>query len=143
MESYLVRATSSDQLVSRPLALSPSITVFVLGNSGSGKSTLVKALSEGGKLLGQLVKVKKVKPLTPGIVPTTLHSPMFGRVSVYDFSGHEEYYASHEMILQQTSPAIVLLTINVALPKAKVRQQLLYWFCVMSNSSSFRNWHLW
>ena len=97
--SYLLRATTIRE-VSTEYALSPSINILVLGNSGSGKSTLVKALSQEKVLLGKVMKVKGVAPLTAGIIPSTLHSDVFGRVNIYDFAGHEEYYASHEIILQ-------------------------------------------
>ena len=102
--------------MSERYAISPTINIFVLGNSGSGKSTLVKALSTENAVFGKLVKVRGVIPLTAGIVPTALHSQVFGRVNIYDFAGHEEYYASHEMILQHTAQALVLLTLDVSAP---------------------------
>ena len=121
--------------VVNPQALSPSITVFVLGNSGSGKSTLVKSLSQEGSFWGWLVQVKGVLPHTAGIVPTTLHSRTFGEVNIYDFAGHEHYYASHEMILDQVAETIVLLTVDVSLSLHEVKKQLQYWLFILSSSS--------
>lgn len=107
-------STATEWPVSGQYAITPTIGIFVLGNSGSGKSTLVKALStETAGFLGKLVKVKGVLPLTAGIVPTTFYSEVFGRVNIYDFAGHEEYYASHEIILNQTTQPLVLLIVGL------------------------------
>ena len=130
--SYLLRATTN-QTVSERYAISPTINIFVLGNSSSGKSTLVKALSAENAVFGKLVKVRGVTPLTAGIVPTALHSQAFGRVSIYDFAGHEEYYASHEMILQHTAQALVLLTLDVSAPLLDIEKVLNYWLFLLSN----------
>ena len=129
--SYLLRATTN-QPVSAWYAISPNINIFVLGNSGSGKSTLVRALSTENAIFGKFVKVGGVTPLTAGIVPTTLHSQVFGRVNIYDFAGHEEYYASHEMILQHTAQPLVLLTLNISLPQ-DIEKTINYWLFLLSN----------
>ena len=137
--SYLLRATN--QTVSERYAISPTINIFVLGNSGSGKSTLVKALSTENGVFGKLVKVRGVIPLTAGIVPTALHSQVFGRVNIYDFAGHEEYYASHEMILQHTPQALVLLTLDVSAPLLDIEKALNYWLFLLSNDC-FKAFHV-
>ena len=133
--SYLLRTTSSQPVLQQDV-ISPPISIFVIGNSGSGKSTFVKALSSENSLLGSMVKVKGVTPLTAGIVPTTFCSRMFGNVNIYDFAGHEEYYASHEMILCQTVQPLVLLTVNISLPQEEIEQQVLYWLSILSSLSS-------
>ena len=129
--SYLLRATTN-QPVSEWYAISPNINIFVLGNSGSGKSTLVRALSTENAIFGKFVKVGGVTPLTAGIVPTTFCSQVFGRVNIYDFAGHEEYYASHEMILQHTAQPLVLLTVNISLPQ-DIEKTINYWLFLLSN----------
>ena len=145
--SYLLRATTN-QTVLQLDVISPPLSIFVVGNSGSGKSTLVKALSSESSLLGQITKVKGVLPLTAGIVPTTLDSQVFGKVKIYDFAGHEEYYASHEMILGQTSHPLVLLTVDISLPNldSEVLKQVSYWLSIISSSvtadAQFRNIHV-
>lgn len=53
--SYLLQIT--DQPVFNQHALSPSLSIFVLGNSGAGKSTLVKALSKETGIIGNLRKL--------------------------------------------------------------------------------------
>lgn len=117
-------------------AISPTINIFVLGDSGSGKSTIVKALSTERNFFGKYVKVKtdELPTTSAGIVPTMLHSPKLGSVNFYDCAGHEEYYASHEMILQQTSQAkVVLLIINLLLSREERERQLSYWCSLLSN----------
>ena len=132
--SYLLRATTN-QPVSERYTISPTINMYVLGNAGSGKSTLVKALSSENAIFGKLVKVRGVAPLTAGIVSTTLHSRVFGRVNIYDFAGHEEYYASHEMILQHNTQSLVLVTVDISLPLQDIEKTLNYWLFLLSNTS--------
>ena len=145
--SYLLRATTNQTVLQRDV-ISPPLSIFVVGNSGSGKSTLVKALSSESSLLGQITKVKGVLPLTAGIVPTTLDSQVFGKVKIYDFAGHEEYYASHEMILGQTSQPLVLLTVDISLPNldSEILKQVSYWLSIISSSvtadAQFRTIHV-
>ena len=135
VESYLLRATANQPVLQRDV-ISPSLNIFVVGNSGSGKSTLVKALSADSSILGRLVTVKDVTPLTAGIVTSEINSQVFGSVKIYDFAGHEEYYASQEMIFQQSSHPLVLLTVDISLPQQIIEKQLLYWLSVLSNSQN-------
>ena len=132
VESYLLRTTIKSVL--HQDIISPSLNIFIVGNSGSGKSTLVKALSSESSLLGQFTKVKGVLPLTAGVVPTTLDSQVFGKVKIYDFAGHEEYYASHEMILGQTTQPLVLLTVDISKQDSEILKQLSYWLSILSSS---------
>lgn len=131
--SYLLRTTSNQPVFDQDV-ISPPLSIFVVGNSGSGKSTLVKALGAESSLLGGMIQVKGVTPMTAGIIPTTIHSQVFGRVNMYDFAGHEEYYASHEVILQQTTQPLVLLTVNISLPEVDIQKQLHYWLSMLSSS---------
>ena len=132
--SYLLRTTSMERVFQQDI-ISPPLNVFVVGNSKSGKSTLIKALSTENGIVGKVVKVKGVAPDTAGIVPTTIHNPMFGEVNFYDFAGQEEHYASHEVILQQTAQPLVLLTVDISLSKQKVEKQIRYWAFLLSNTS--------
>ena len=133
--SYLLRATTN-KLVCQQDILSPSLNIFVIGNSGAGKSTLAKALSKESSFLRKLTTVKGVTPLTAGIVPTTIDSQVFGDVRIYDFAGHEEYYASNEILLQQTSHPLVLLTVNISLSWQEIEKQLHYWLSILSNTQN-------
>ena len=134
VKSYLLRTTIKSVL--HQDVISSPLSIFVVGNSGSGKSTLVRALSSKSSLLGQFTKVKGVLPLTAGIVPTTLDSQVLGKVKIYDFAGHKEYYASHEMILGQTTQPLVLLTVDISLfnRESQVLKQLSYWLSILSNT---------
>ena len=132
VDLFLLRATTTDHVFS-DILISPSLSMFVLGNSGSGKSTLVKALSDETSWFGRFIPVKDVTPLTAGIVPATINSQVFGSVNIYDFAGHEEYYVSHEILLQQTSHPLVLLTVDISLPLQTIEKQLLYWLSMLSN----------
>lgn len=117
--------------------LSPFLNVFVVGNSGSGKSTLVKALTaQSNIVVSRFVKVKDVTPRTTGIRSRTLNSEVFGNAHIYDFAGHEEYYASHEMVLQQTTQPLVLLTLDISLHQHVIEKQLLYWLAILSNTAT-------
>jgi ankyrin repeat protein/GTPase SAR1 family protein len=134
--SYFLRTTSYQPILQQDV-VSPPLNIFVVGNTGSGKSTFVKALcTEKSRLMGRLVKVKGVTPLTAGIVPTALHSQMFGEANIYDFAGHEQYYASHEMILGQAIQPIVLLAVKVSLSRYEIQKQILYWLKVLSSAST-------
>ena len=132
VESFLLRATTTKPVLLRDI-ISPSLSIFFIGNSGSGKSTLVKALSDESSLLGGFFTVKSTAPLTAGIVPTTINSRVFGSVNIYDFAGHEEYHVSHEILLEQTSHPLILLTVDISLPLQIIEKQLLYWLSMLSN----------
>ena len=98
-----------------------SIKMFILGNSGAGKSTLVKSLkTEGDGMLvrfrHRLSKVTDVDERTTGIIPYDIESKSLGRVTLYDFAGHREFYAGHDALLQNsmtTSPSIIVLVIEI------------------------------
>ena len=109
------------------------VRIFITGNSGAGKSTLMKALTCQYHFLGRLVKVKDVPPQTTGIHTLTFYSEEYGKVKFYDFAGHEEYYASHEIILQNVMQSLIFITINLSMSMSDVRKQLLYWNNIVSN----------
>ena len=120
-----------------------SIKMFVLGNPGGGKSTFVKSLSkEGGGfswLKHQLTKVKGVDEKTAGIIPYDIDSKALGRLSVYDFAGHKEYYAGHDALLHNTmtnSPSIVILIVDMRDDEGKIEETLRYWCQFIDNHSS-------
>ena len=85
-----------------------AIKMFVLGDPGAGKSTLVKSIeteSEGvaSRLKNQVSKVRDVDKKTAGIIPHEIISKTLGRVTVYDFAGHREFYAGHDAVLRNSS----------------------------------------
>ena len=120
-----------------------AIKMFVLGNPGAGKSTFVKALSTEGqgfsRIMHQFTKVRDVDEKTAGIIPHDIHSKALGRLTLYDFAGHKEYYAGHDALLHNTmtnSPSIVALVVDMRDEEGKIRETLQYWFQFINNHSS-------
>ena len=112
-----------------------AIKMFAVGNPGAGKSTLVKSIeseAEGFKsrLVSQLTKVKGVDEKTAGIIPHEIISKSLGRVILYDFAGHREYYAGHDALLRNSvgnSPSVVMVVVDVRDEEGKVRATVEYW----------------
>ena len=120
-----------------------AVKMFVLGNPGAGKSTFAKALSTEGqgfsRIRHQFTKVRDVDEKTAGIIPHDIHSKVLGRLTLYDFAGHKEYYAGHDALLHNTmtnSPSIVILVVNMMDEEGKIRETLQYWFQFINNHSS-------
>ena len=144
-------ATPNDSLMNkhfpRQLQEEPadmSIKMFILGNPGAGKSTLVKSIkTEGDGMLvrfkHRLSKVTDVDERTAGIIPYDIQSKALGRVSLYDFAGHREFYAGHDALLQNSmtaSPSIVALVIDMRGEEGQIRETLQYWFEFINNHST-------
>ena len=121
-----------------------SIKMFILGNPGAGKSTLVKSLkTEGDGMLARfmcrLSKVTDVDEMTAGIIPYDIESKALGRVTLYDFAGHREFYAGHDALLRNSmtaSPSIVVLVIDMRGEEGLIRETLQYWFEFINNHST-------
>ena len=122
-----------------------AIKMFVLGNPGAGKSTFIKALSTEGHFFSrkkyQFTKVRDIDEKTAGIIPHDIHSKALGRLSLYDFASHKEYYAGHDALLHNTmtnSPSIVMLVVDMRDEEGKIRETLQYWFQFINNHISER-----
>ena len=120
-----------------------AIKMFVVGNPDAGKSTFVKSFSTEGsvfsRLKHQLTKVKDVDEKTAGIIPHDIISKALGRLSVYDFAGHKEYYAGHDALLHNemtSSPSIVVLVVDMRDDEEKIEETLQYWFQFIDNHCS-------
>ena len=144
-------ATPNDSLMNkyfpRQLQEEPadmSIKMFILGNPGAGKSTLVKSIKTEGdgmlvRIKHRLSKVTDVDERTAGIIPYDIQSKALGRVSLYDFAGHREFYAGHDALLQNSmtaSPSIVALVIDMRGEEGQIRETLQYWFEFINNHST-------
>ena len=123
-----------------------SINMFVMGNSGVGKSTLIKAISTEAQGLSRLrhriSKVKDVDQKTAGIIPYELQSKVLGRVSLYDFAGHKEYYAGHNALLANTmtnSSSVIALLVDMRDEEEKIRETVQYWLQFINNHSHARS----
>ena len=120
-----------------------AVNMFVLGDPGAGKSTLVKAVSNEGNALARLKnrfsKVTDVDEKTAGIIPHEICCESLGRVNLYDFAGHREYYAGHDALLQNSmrgSPSIVTLVVDFSEEEDKIKEKIQYWLQFISNHSS-------
>ena len=120
-----------------------SINMFILGNPGAGKSTLVKSLQIEGTMFSRIkhrfTKVTDVDERTAGIIPYDIQSKALGRVTLYDFAGHREFYAGHDALLQNSMtayPSIVALVIDMRGDDGQIRETLQYWFEFINNHST-------
>ena len=120
-----------------------AVKMFVLGNSGAGKSTLVKSLQTEGarfsRIKHRFTKVTDVDERTAGIIPYDIESKALGRVILYDFAGHREFYAGHDALLRNSmtaSPSIIVLVIDMRGEKGLIRETLQYWFEFINNHST-------
>ena len=73
------------------------VKLMIVGDHGAGRSTLTKALSQESKGLSRFRRrqVTGVNSNTAGIIPYDVQSDQLGSLTLYDFAGHREYYASH------------------------------------------------
>jgi ankyrin repeat protein/signal recognition particle receptor subunit beta len=119
--------------------LQPPVKVFVVGNPSVGKSTLTAALKTERGIIARffsLGKVSEVEEKTVGIVPHDFESGCFGRVTLYDFAGHREFYSGHAAPLQtaiQSTPPIFLLVVNISEDDNQIITNILYWVSFLEN----------
>ena len=117
-----------------------SVKMFILGDPGAGKSTLVKSLKTEGAMLSRIkyrfTRVIDVDERTAGIIPHDIQSKALGRVTIFDFAGHKEFYAGHDALLHNSMthfPSIVLLVVDMRDGEDKIRRSLWYWLEFVSN----------
>ena len=132
VQSFLLRLTST-KLIIEKYSLSCICCIMVMGNSGAGKSTLIKSITSNKSLLHRVLPVHGVTPLTAGVVPCTMNSEEFGNIKIYDFAGHEDYYASHEAIIQHTTYPFIIIVFNATLPLSDIQKQLSFWSTILLN----------
>ena len=123
------------------------VKVFVVGDTGAGKTTLTKALKvkeeSSGRLsrfVNRMTKVSDVEKKTAGIVPHEIDGKRFGAVTLYDFAGHKEFYASHDAIVRNTvtgpAAAIFLHVIDMRMSDKDFRKTALYWLQFIQDQCS-------
>ena len=121
----------------------PAIKVFVVGNSLSGKSTLIEAVKTSTKktlsgLFSWGRKVSQVAPHTTGIIPVHIQNDKIGRIIMYDFAGHYEYYSSHAALLETfafSKGTMVIILLDLREDVTKLVKILEYWQSFIRNST--------
>ena len=141
-------ATPDYQVWSRHLPLNcpkqpaqQAVKTFVVGDPGAGKSTLAKSLQKEGNVLSKFAnrvsKVSGVDEKTAGIVPHDIESRKFGRLTLYDFAGHKEFYAGHDAVLKSAvsgSPAAVFLIVaDLDNSDKEFEERIQYWLAFLEN----------
>ena len=118
--------------------IQPPVKVFIVGNPSVGKSTLTAAIKKKLGFVSHIFsrKVSGIDRKTVGIVPHDLESNIFGRITLYDFAGHREFYSGHAALLQtaiQSTPPIFLLVTNICEAEDEIVKGILYWISFLEN----------
>ena len=135
--SIMYKSTRSALGTNAPIK--PPVKMFVVGNPSVGKSTLTEALKKKLNFVARLFtsgRVSGVEKKTVGIIPHEIESDIFGRVTVYDFAGHREFYSGHAALLKaaiQSTPPVFLLVVNLLDEENKIFQNILYWISFLEN----------
>ena len=111
------------------------VKVLVVGNASNGKTTLIDSLKHERK------KFQSLEPPqhTAGIIPNDFESEIYGFVTLYDFAGQHEYYASHETMIHaivRHSPPVILLLVNLNKHSEEIARELYYWLAFIENQST-------
>ncbi len=114
--------------------LSPVVKIFILGDSGVGKTTLVKALQGEGFvtewLSGRFHRIGSGSGELIGINVTSFESRHFGKVVLYDMSGHHGYVASHSAVLKIAccdSVPIFITMVDLRNKTEEIEHSVNYW----------------
>ena len=117
----------------------PAVKTFVVGDPGAGKSTLTKALQKESKWLFSITnrKVAGVDERTAGVIPHEMDSKEFGRLTLYDFAGQKEFYASHDAVLRsavsESPSAIFLIVADLRSSDDSFKERIQYWLAFIEN----------
>ena len=123
----------------------PPVKVFVVGNPSVGKSSLTAILKKRLNIVARLFtsgKVSGVDQKTVGIVPHEVESDIYGRVTLYDFAGHREFYSGHAALLQtaiQSTPPVFLLVVNLYQDDHAITNDVMYWISFLENQCASVN----
>ena len=119
------------------------IKVFIVGDHDTGKSTLFRNLQENAegfkKLFYQFINVSNVADNTSGVEQCMIDSHSFGKVHLYDFAGHEEYYTCNAAFLEFFTARVTgLFVILVDASKTinNIKESILRWVSFIEGSCS-------
>ena len=121
--------------------------VILTGYSGVGKTTisqLIRLLAnkEAGFFSWlSSGRVADVECLTAGIIPLHVESEVneLGNMVIYDFAGQQEYYSSHDAVLERimrNSAAIFVCIVDLSQSMDKISESIHYWISFIENACS-------
>ena len=116
--------------------------LILTGDSGAGKTTTAKHLVHLASTASSDVPVDcvaNVERYTAGIVPHHIQSEQLGNFVVYDFAGQQEYYSSHDAILEQVmrrSAAMFVCLVDLRKSNESICQSVHYWLSFIDNACS-------
>ena len=123
-----------------------AVKVFVVGDRGAGKTTLTEAIKIQAKSTGlarivnRVTKVTGIELKTAGVIPHEVRSTNFGHVTLYDFAGHKEFYASHDSLVKNvitgSSAAVFLLVTDLRRSDKEFRESIVCWLNFIDNRCS-------
>ena len=112
--------------------------LILTGDSGAGKTTITELIVRLASSTA-VECVADVQSYTAGIVPHHIQSEHLGNFVVYDFAGQQEYYSSHDAVLEQVmrrSAAMFLCVVDLSESKEKICESLHYWLSFIDNACS-------
>ena len=112
--------------------------LILTGDSGAGKTTITELIVRLASSAA-VECVADVQRCTAGIVPHHIQSEQLGNFVVYDFAGQQEYYSSHDAVLEQVmrrSAAMFLCVVDLSESKEKICKSLHYWLSFIDNACS-------
>ena len=112
--------------------------LILTGDSGAGKTTITELIVRLASSTA-VECVADVQRYTAGIVPHHIQSEQLGNFVVYDFAGQQEYYSSHDAVLEQVmrrSAAMFLCVVDLSESKKKICESLHYWLSFIDNACS-------
>ena len=119
------------------------IKVFIVGDHDTGKSTLFRSLQENSegfkKLFYQLVNVSNVADNTSGVEQCMIDSHSFGKVHLYDFAGHEEYYTCNAAFLEFFTARVTglfVILVDASQTINNIKESILRWVSFIEGSCS-------
>ena len=125
----------------RNYLIEPYAKLFLCGKIEAGKSSLAAVISYRTHHSNSFDPKKCVEGVvshTTGIEYHSLWSRDVGKVVIFDFAGHAEYYSSHTAVLETLllrSPAVFAILSNLTDDKETIKKDLLFWFNFVENAS--------